>query len=346
VRGRTAELATANEELRTEISKRRHAQETLQTTQGALAHVTRVTSMGELMASIAHEVNQPLTAIVTNGNACKRWLAGETPNLDEARAAATRMISEGNRVSNLIREIRGGSGARSVGSATWFLASSLLTNGTVFLRRRSLYKRVSAIDDRSRELSIISQSLQDPVAVLVAVRDSGTGISPQNLDRLFETFFTQDRGHGHGTLDRPFDRDGTRGKLWAEANPDHGATFQFMIPAAGDGSLWASRIQWCSWSTTMRRFVMRFQSLIRSVGLHVESYASAQEFLRSKRPDLPGCIVLDVRLPGFSGLELQRKLTEVSLEGCYCSGPRFVPGKPSGSSDTNPNHPRSHCNMS
>jgi signal transduction histidine kinase len=89
---RTAELAGANEELRIEISKRQHAQEALQTTQSALAQVTRVTSMGELMASIAHEVNQPLTAIVTNGNACKRWLGGETPNLEEAAAAVTRMI--------------------------------------------------------------------------------------------------------------------------------------------------------------------------------------------------------------------------------------------------------------
>ena len=106
VRERTVQLANANEELRKEIVERQHAQEALQAAQSELAHVTRVTSMGELMASIAHEVNQPLAAIVTNGNACQRWLAGATPNLEEGRAAVARMISEGNRASGLIKEIR------------------------------------------------------------------------------------------------------------------------------------------------------------------------------------------------------------------------------------------------
>ena len=85
VQERTAQLASANEELRKEIVERQTAQEALHTAQSELAHVTRVTSMGELMASIAHEVNQPLSAIVTNGSAAQRWLAGETPNLEEAR---------------------------------------------------------------------------------------------------------------------------------------------------------------------------------------------------------------------------------------------------------------------
>jgi C4-dicarboxylate-specific signal transduction histidine kinase len=106
VRERTAELANANEKLRDEIVQRQNAQEALHTAQAELAHVNRITSMGELMASIAHEVNQPLTAIITNGNACQRWLAGETPNLEEARATVTRMISQGKRASDLIKEIR------------------------------------------------------------------------------------------------------------------------------------------------------------------------------------------------------------------------------------------------
>jgi C4-dicarboxylate-specific signal transduction histidine kinase len=106
VQERTAELARANEELRREIVERHHAQEALQTAQSALAHVTRVTSMGQLMASIAHEINQPLSAIVTNGSACQRWLALETPNLEEAQAGLTRIIRQGNRASDLIKEIR------------------------------------------------------------------------------------------------------------------------------------------------------------------------------------------------------------------------------------------------
>jgi signal transduction histidine kinase len=97
---------------------------------------------------------------------------------------------------------------------------------------------MSAIDDRSRELSIVSESLHDPVGVRVAVRDSGAGISPQNLDRLFETFFTtKTEGMGMGLSIGRSIVTAHGGKLWAEANADHGSTFQFMIPATGEGSL-------------------------------------------------------------------------------------------------------------
>jgi C4-dicarboxylate-specific signal transduction histidine kinase len=99
VEQRAAELAGANAELRSQIAERQHAEEALQNAQTALAHVTRVTTMGELVASIAQEVNQPLAAIVTNGNACLRWLAIATPNLEEARAATERIIKESNRAS-------------------------------------------------------------------------------------------------------------------------------------------------------------------------------------------------------------------------------------------------------
>jgi C4-dicarboxylate-specific signal transduction histidine kinase len=272
VQERTAELASANEELRTESSKRQHTQEALQTTQSALAQVTRVTSMGELMASIAHEVNQPLTAIVTNGNACKRWLGGETPNLEEAGAAVTRMISEGNRASNLIREIRAFVKksppqkdrveindlirdtvplvSRELARNQIALRTDLAADPPALVADRIQLQQVllnllingieamSAIDDRSRELSIVSESLHDQVGVLVAVRDSGAGISPQNLDRLFETFFTtKTEGMGMGLSIGRSIVTAHGGKLWAEANADHGSTFQFMIPATGEGSL-------------------------------------------------------------------------------------------------------------
>jgi C4-dicarboxylate-specific signal transduction histidine kinase len=272
VQERTAELASANEELRTESSKRQHTQEALQTTQSALAQVTRVTSMGELMASIAHEVNQPLTAIVTNGNACKRWLGGETPNLEEAGAAVTRMISEGNRASNLIREIRAFVKksppqkdrveindlirdtvplvSRELARNQIALRTDLAADPPALVADRIQLQQVllnllingieamSAIDDRSRELSIVSESLHDPVGVRVAVRDSGAGISPQNLDRLFETFFTtKTEGMGMGLSIGRSIVTAHGGKLWAEANADRGSTFQFMIPATGEGSL-------------------------------------------------------------------------------------------------------------
>src|SRR6202030_3099288 len=89
-----------------DITERKRAAEELQATQSQLAHMARVTTMGELAASIAHEVNQPLSAVVTNGNACLRWLALAEPNLDEARAAVTAIVKEGRRASDIIARIR------------------------------------------------------------------------------------------------------------------------------------------------------------------------------------------------------------------------------------------------
>jgi C4-dicarboxylate-specific signal transduction histidine kinase len=263
VRVRTGELAHANEELRDEIAERQRAREALQIAQSELARVTRVTSMGELVASIAHEVNQPLTAIVTNGNACRRWLAFEAPNLEEAR-----MISEGNRASNLIKEIRAFV-RKSPPQKGWADINNLILD-TVPLVRQELGRHqvvlrtelardppalladrvhlqqlllnlllngieaMSAIGDRPRELSIMSESLHDSVGVLVAVRDSGIGISQENRDRLFETFFsTKAEGMGMGLSIGRSIVTAHGGRLWAERNVDHGATFQFMIPADG-----------------------------------------------------------------------------------------------------------------
>src|SRR5271156_2686638 len=106
VQQRTAELAKANDELRDEITERQRAEEALQKSQGELAHVTRVMTLGELTASIAHEVNQPLAAVVTNGQAGLRWLELETPRLDEVRAAVERIVRDGNRASEVIQRIR------------------------------------------------------------------------------------------------------------------------------------------------------------------------------------------------------------------------------------------------
>ena len=106
VQERTAELARANDELRGEIGERQRAQEALQKAQAELAHVTRVMTLGELMASIAHEVNQPLAAVVTNAQVCLRLLALETPRPDEARAAVERIVRDANRASEVIQRIR------------------------------------------------------------------------------------------------------------------------------------------------------------------------------------------------------------------------------------------------
>ena len=89
-----------------DVTERKQAEEALRKSQAELAHLTRVMTLGELASSIAHEINQPLTAIVANGNGCVRWLAGDSPNLDEAREAARRIIRDGNRASDVITRIR------------------------------------------------------------------------------------------------------------------------------------------------------------------------------------------------------------------------------------------------
>ncbi|MGZ5231422.1 MAG: sensor histidine kinase [Burkholderiales bacterium] len=272
VRERTVQLANANEELRKEIVERQHAQEALQTAQSELAHVTRVTSMGELMASIAHEINQPLAAIVTNGNACQRWLAGVTPNLEEGRAAVARMISEGNRASGLIKEIRafvkksppqkGPVEINDLIRETLTLVNRELARNQVALQTNLAaglpalaadrvqvqqvllnlimngVEAMSANHDGSRELTITSEPSQDPAGVLVTVRDSGIGISPQSKDRLFETFFTTKAGGmGMGLSISRSIATAHGGSLSAAANADRGATFQFTIPTTGETSL-------------------------------------------------------------------------------------------------------------
>jgi C4-dicarboxylate-specific signal transduction histidine kinase len=105
-RNRTEELVLTNAKLEAQIAERKQAEEALQQAQADLARVTRIMTMGELVASIAHEVNQPLSGVVVNGNACLRWLAGDSPNLDEAREAAHRIVRDGKRAGDVIARIR------------------------------------------------------------------------------------------------------------------------------------------------------------------------------------------------------------------------------------------------
>jgi C4-dicarboxylate-specific signal transduction histidine kinase len=106
VRKRAEQLVLSNATLEAQIAERKRAQEALLDARAELERITRVTNLGQLTASIAHEINQPLAAVVTNANACLRWLAGDTPNLREARAAATRIVQDGTRAAGIISRIR------------------------------------------------------------------------------------------------------------------------------------------------------------------------------------------------------------------------------------------------
>jgi C4-dicarboxylate-specific signal transduction histidine kinase len=274
---RTRELTTLNAALQSEIAarkrieaERRRAEEALRKAQEALAHVTRVMSMGELTASIAHEVNQPLAAIVANAGACLRWLDHAVPNLIEARLAVESIVRDGRRASDVIQGIRAISKRAGV-PRSWLdvdgLIRDVLTLAGSEVREHGVSLRVELssrlpavqgdrvqlqqvilnllkngieamdpITDRPREL-LIRSDVRAGAEVLVAIRDSGVGLVPQNADQLFDAFFTtkpNGMGLGLSISRRVIEAHG--GRLWATPNDDHGVTLSFILPAGGAGA--------------------------------------------------------------------------------------------------------------
>ena len=247
-----------------DITERKQTEEELRKAQAELAHVTRVMTMGELAASIAHEVNQPIAAIVTNGNACLRWLAGNSPNLDEAREAARRIIRDGNRAGDVIGRIR--TLLRKTGTEKELLDMNQVIREVVALaegevRRNGVALRtelagdlppilgdrveleqvvlnlivnaieaMSAIGARPRELVIRTQS-GEVDQVRVTVQDSGIGLDPQSMGRIFDAFYTtKSQGMGMGLAISRSIIAAHGGRLWAVPNDGPGATFQFTLP--------------------------------------------------------------------------------------------------------------------
>jgi C4-dicarboxylate-specific signal transduction histidine kinase len=264
VEKRTAELQQTNEALELELSERKRAEDALQKTQTELAHVTRVMTLGELTASIAHEVNQPLAAIVTNGNAGLRWLRAERPNYAEAGAAIERFIKDGYRASEIISRIRNlvkktaprneavdldeiirevlalaeNEARRNRVMLQRELAGDLprVTGDRVQLQQVILNLVVNGLEaigksiDGPRELLVVSRR-DDADSVLVAVRDSGVGLDAANSARVFDAFFTTKAdGMGMGLAISRTIIESHGGRLWVEPNSPRGAVFQFTLP--------------------------------------------------------------------------------------------------------------------
>src|SRR6266404_1075446 len=243
--------------------ERSRAERALREAQAELAHVTRVLAMGELTASIAHEVNQPLAAIVANANAGFRWLANPTPNLEEARNAISRIVRDGNRASDVIRRIRAlvkkGDTEKTlldineVIQEVVSLTHSEIQKSGVMLKMnlasglpRILGDRIqlqqvilnlvmngieamNTVKDRPREM-LIRSSQYESDKVLVAVQDSGIGIDSQNLEKIFDTFYTtKSQGMGMGLAISRSIVENHGGRLWAVPNDGPGATFQFTL---------------------------------------------------------------------------------------------------------------------
>jgi len=233
-----------------------------------LAHVTRMTTLGELAASISHEVNQPLAAVVNAAAACRRWLNGGTPNLDEARQAVAWIIKEGNRASEVIRRVRALANKTSIEKVPLDL-NDVVREVIALVQRELVSHRVSlrmelasalpmilsdrvqlqqviinlvmngieamqSVADRPRELVIRSRQ-DETQQVLVSVTDCGVGISAENADRLFNPFFTtKSGGMGMGLSICRSIMEAHGGRLWATATVPHGAMFQFTLPVNAD----------------------------------------------------------------------------------------------------------------
>jgi PAS domain S-box-containing protein len=260
--------AVAVLETNNDITERKRTEEALHKAQAELAHVTRVMTMGELTSSIAHEVNQPLTAVVTNGNACLRWLATQPPNLDEARESVGRIIRDGHRASEVIGRVRASFRKATPEKARLdingliqdvvALVPSEMRRNHILLRTELMadlppvlgdriqlqqvllnliinsIEAMSAVTDRPRKLLIRSQR-HEMDGVLVAVEDSGVGIEVQNLAQLFDGFFTtKPDGLGMGLSISRSIIEAHSERLWATASQPSGAVFQFTLPVDGE----------------------------------------------------------------------------------------------------------------
>ena len=247
-----------------DVSAIRLAERELHKTRTDLAHVTRVTSLGELTASIAHEVNQPLGAVIINAEACQSWLDCEPPNLNEAHAALERIVRDGTRAGEVIRRIRALAKKTDTKMAPLNL-NDVLSEALSFVQHELLSSRVALrveqasalpviladkvqlqqvilnlvmngieamqpITDRPRELVIRSEQ-DDAQHVRVTVTDCGVGFSADSAGQLFNTFFTtKSSGMGMGLSICRSIIELHGGRIWAVPNVPHGATIQFTLP--------------------------------------------------------------------------------------------------------------------
>ena len=247
-----------------DIKRSEEERERLRQMEADLAHINRVSIMGELAASIAHEVNQPLSGIVSNGSACLRWLAGDAPNLEEARETARRIVRDGKRAGEVIGRIR------ALTKRVAMPKEALDLNDTIRevlilvgdeAKRRGVFIRtnfpgdlspvsgdrvelqqvvlnlvmnaieaMSSVDERIRELTITTRSI-DGDHVQVTVQDRGPGLDPNTMGHIFDPFYTtKPGGMGMGLSISRSILERHAGRLWATANDGPGTSFHFTLP--------------------------------------------------------------------------------------------------------------------
>jgi len=248
-----------------DATEHRLSEEALAKVSSELAHVTRVSSLGALTASIAHEINQPLSGIVTNASTCLRMLAADPANVDGARETARRTIRDANRASDVITRLRALCSKKETTIESLDLNEAIrevialslseLQRNRVILRTeladdlplvtgdrvqlqqvalnllRNASDAMSAVDDRPRRM-VITTEREEGDRVRLTVQDAGVGLDPQAMDRLFEAFYTtKNEGMGMGLSVSRSIIERHHGRLWAAPNDGPGATFSFSIPS-------------------------------------------------------------------------------------------------------------------
>jgi PAS domain S-box-containing protein len=246
----------------TDIEDRKRAEEARQQAQSDLAHVSRVTTMGELTASLAHEVNQPIAASLMNAGSCVRWLDADPPNLEEARAAASRIAEDGRRAADIIGRIRL-LFTKGATQREWVDVNDLVREMVVLLRSETTRYSISVrtelaadlpqvMGDRvqlqqvlmnlimnsidamkdvkgTRDLAITSQRGEND-ELLVSISDTGVGLPPQQTDQIFKAFFTtKDHGIGMGLSISRSIVESHGGRLWADDQVSRGASFSLSL---------------------------------------------------------------------------------------------------------------------
>ena len=258
-RGREA-LRQARDRLELRVSERTAA---LMKTQMELAHLSRVLSMGELTASIAHEINQPLAAVVTHGHACLEWLSANPPNLEKARISTERIIQDGTRAGHVLSRIRA-IFKKEAPAKNWVALNETIRELTGFLREEAERRQVlirtelaphlpkvkadrvqlqqvilnlvmngmdamNHVSSRPKDLLIRSSS--DNAAVIIEIEDCGEGFAPESAEKIFDPFYTtKPDGIGMGLSISRSIVESHGGRLWATSRPSGGAIFHFTVP--------------------------------------------------------------------------------------------------------------------
>jgi len=235
----------------------------LMKTQADLAHLSQVMSMGELAASIAHEISQPLTAVVAHGHACVEWLSASPPNVEKARQTADRIIQDGTQAGTVVSRIRA-LFKKETPAKSWFYMNEVIHQLTLFLRDEAMRRHITIQTDLASGLprimadriqlqqvilnlamngmdamaettedpkELVIRSRQEGEAMVVQVEDCGIGLNPETAEKMFDPFFTT-KPHGTGmglSISRSI-VESHEGRLSALPRPSGGATFQFTLP--------------------------------------------------------------------------------------------------------------------